>query len=349
VDVALDNGFTSLATAVITAELLPALSDPLASFTVFAPTNTAFENLATALGTNVAGLLSLPNLADVLTYHVLGSEVMAANVTNGAIVQPLSATNTLKMTVTSTGNVFVNQAEVVLTDVMADNGVVHVLNAVVLPAETVVDVALDNGFTTLATAVVSEELLPILTNPLASFTVFAPTNAAFDSLAADLGTDINGILALPNLTEVLTYHVLATEVLSTQLVAGPVATVNGASVNVSLMNGVMINDANVTLADVLSDNGVVHVIDRVLLPTSNNVNNESEMNISIYPNPAVEFITINTSSPVNFTIYDMSGRLMESGRAMNGQSLSVHHLPSGLYLMQLTGDAGMENITIVKQ
>jgi hypothetical protein len=111
----------------------------------------------------------------------------------------------------------------------------------------------------------------------------------------------------------------------------------------------MINDANVTLADVLSDNGVVHVIDRVLLPTSNNVNNESEMNISIYPNPAVEFITIKTSSPVNFTIYDMSGRLMESGRAMNGQSLSVHHFPSGLYLMRLTGDAGMQNITIVKQ
>jgi len=349
VDVALDNGFTSLATAVITAELLPALSDPLASFTVFAPTNTAFENLATALGTNVAGLLSLPNLADVLTYHVLGSEVMAANVTNGAIVQPLSATNTLKMTVTSTGNVFVNQAEVVLTDVMADNGVVHVLNAVVLPAETVVDVALDNGFTTLATAVVSEELLPILTNPLASFTVFAPTNAAFDSLAADLGTDINGILALPNLTEVLTYHVLASEVLSTQLVSGPVATVNGASVNVSLVSGVMINDANVTLADVLADNGVVHVIDRVLIPASNGVGGENTLNISVFPNPTTEMITISTASPIQFSIYDMSGRLMESGRAMNGQSLSVHHLPSGLYLMQLTGDAGMENITIVKQ
>jgi hypothetical protein len=168
-------------------------------------------------------------------------------------------------------------------------------------------------------------------------------------LAADLGTDINGILALPNLTEVLTYHVLASEVLSTQLVAGPVATVNGASVNVSLMNGVMINDANVTLADVLSDNGVVHVIDRVLIPTSNSVNNESTMNISIYPNPAVEFITINTSSPVNYTIYDMSGRWMESGKAMNGQSLNVSQLNAGMYIMQLSGVEGTERFTIVKQ
>ena len=349
VDVALENGFTSLATAVITAELLPALSDPLATFTVFAPNNEAFDNLASALGTDIAGLLALPNLANVLTYHVLGAEVLAADVTNGAIVQPLSPSNTLKMTVTSTGNVFVNQAQVIAADVTADNGVVHVINGVVLPAETVVDVALDNGFTTLATAVVSEELLPVLTNPLASFTVFAPTNAAFDSLAADLGTDINGILALTNLTEVLTYHVLASEVLSTQLVAGPVATVNGASVNVSLMNGVMINDANVTLADVLSDNGVVHVIDRVLIPTSNSVNNESTMNISIYPNPAVEFITINTSSPVNYTIYDMSGRLKESGKAMNGQSLNVSQLNAGMYIMQLSGVEGTERFTIVKQ
>jgi uncharacterized surface protein with fasciclin (FAS1) repeats len=232
---------------------------------------------------------------------------------------------------------------------MADNGVVHVLNGVVLPLETVVDVAIDNGFTTLTTAVVAEELVPVLSNPLAAFTVFATTNAAFDSLAADLGTDINGILALPNLTEVLTYHVLASEVLSTQLVSGPVATVNGASVNVSLMGGVMINDANVTLADVLADNGVVHVIDRVLIPASTGVNVENALNISVYPNPTTEWITISTAEPVQFTIFDLSGRIMENGRAMNGQSLSVNHFPSGLYLMQLKGDAGMENITIVKQ
>ena len=83
---------------------------------------------------------------DVLTYHVLGSRVMSGDVTNGAIVQPLSTTNTIKMTVTSDGNVFANQSNIVAVDVESDNGVVHVLDQVILPVETVVDIALDNGF-----------------------------------------------------------------------------------------------------------------------------------------------------------------------------------------------------------
>ncbi|MDP4762694.1 MAG: fasciclin domain-containing protein, partial [Salibacteraceae bacterium] len=202
VDVAIDNGFSTLATAVITAELLPALTDPFGTYTVFAPTNAAFDDLATALGTDINGLLALPNLADILTYHVLGAEVASSAVNNGDVVAPLSTTNTLKLTKTSMNDVYVNQAQVTLTDVAADNGVVHVIDAVVLPIETVVDVAIDNGFTTLATAVITAELLPALTDPFAEYTVFAPTNAAFDAAAAALGTDINGLLALPNLADI---------------------------------------------------------------------------------------------------------------------------------------------------
>lgn len=270
VDVALDNGFTSLATAVVTAELLPALTNPLATFTVFAPTNTAFDNIATALGTDIAGLLALPNLADILTYHVLGAEVMAADVTNGAIVQPLSATNTLKLTATSMGDVYVNQAKVTATDIMSDNGVVHVIDAVVLPVETVVDVAIDNGFTSLATAVVTAELLPALTNPLTSLTVFAPTNQAFDEIAAALGTDIAGLLALPNLANILTYHVLGTEVFAADVTNGavvqPLSESNSLKMTVTSMGDVFVNQAEVIATDIESDNGVVHVIDAVVLP-----------------------------------------------------------------------------------
>jgi transforming growth factor-beta-induced protein len=270
VDVALDNGFTSLATAVVTAELLPALTNPLSTLTVFAPTNEAFDNIAAALGTDIAGLLALPNLADILTYHVLGSEVMAADVTNGAIVQPLSATNSLKLTVTSMGDVYVNQAQVTATDIMSDNGVVHVLDAVVLPVETVVDVALDNGFTSLATAVVTAELLPALTNPLATFTVFTPTNEAFDNIAAALGTDIAGLLALPNLGDILTYHVLGSEVMAADVTNGaivqPLSATNSLKLTVTSMGNVYVNQAQVTATDIMSDNGVVHVIDAVVLP-----------------------------------------------------------------------------------
>ena len=118
VDVAIDNGFTNLATAVIKAELLPVL-DPL-ELTVFAPTDQAFVDLATALNTDVNGLLALPNLADILTYHVIGSDVASSTVSNGLIKQPVSSSNTLKFTVN--GDVFVNQAKITSFDVVADNG-----------------------------------------------------------------------------------------------------------------------------------------------------------------------------------------------------------------------------------
>src|SRR5690606_30106677 len=123
----------------------------------------------------------------------------------------VSTTNTLKFTVKASGDVFVNQAQVTGTDIGADNGVVHILDAVVLPSETVVDIAIDNGFTSLTAAVVEAELLPTLVDPFATFTVFAPTDAAFDDLATALGTNLAGVLALPNLADVLTYHVLGSE------------------------------------------------------------------------------------------------------------------------------------------
>ncbi len=349
VDVALDNGFTYLATAVVTAELLPALTNPLADYTVFAPTNDAFSALASALGTDINGLLALPNLADVLTYHVLGTAVASSAVTNGAIVQPLSTTNTLKLTVTSTGAVYVNQAQVTLTDVPAYNGVVHVLDGVVLPVETVVDLAIDNGLSTLTTAVIQEELVPVLSNPLASFTVFAPTNEAFDNLASALGTDISGILALPNLTDVLTYHVVGSEVLSTALVEGPVATLNGESVLVSLTNGVMINNANVTIPDVLAYNGVAYVIDAVLLPPTTVVSNNNMIDVSVFPNPTLNFINIVYDEIAKYRLTDLSGREIESGYLNGKLQLDLSNFPSGMYLLSVVSNDGQSFTTITKQ
>ena len=119
-----------------------ALKNNAATLTVFAPDDNAFLAIASALGTDINGLLALPNLTDILTYHVLGTIVPSTAVTNGAIVQPLSTTNTLKLTKTSVGTVFINQAKVTTADLTANNGVVHVLNAVLLPSETVADVAI---------------------------------------------------------------------------------------------------------------------------------------------------------------------------------------------------------------
>ena len=347
VDVAIDNGFSTLATAVITAELLPALTNPFAELTVFAPTNEAFDDLATALGTDLAGILALPNLADVLTYHVLGSEVDAAAITNGDVVMPLSMTNSLKLTKTSEGDVFVNQAQVTSADITSDNGIVHVLNAAVLPNETVVDVALDNGFSSLATAVITAELLPALTDPFAEFTVFAPTNEAFDDLAMALSTDIAGLLALENLSDILLYHVVSGTVLSTELTAGPVATLNGASVNVDLSNGVMINDATVTLADVSADNGVVHVVDMVLVPAPLGTSDVINQEMNVFPNPAVNDLFITNTSNTTFQITDIKGSVVLNGVANN--SINVSSLNKGVYVLSLITDQGTSTHRIVKQ
>jgi uncharacterized surface protein with fasciclin (FAS1) repeats len=348
-DIAIDNGFSTLVTAVVTAELLPALSNPLANYTVFAPTNEAFDDLADALETTINGLLALPNLADILTYHVLGTEVSSTSVTNGAIVQPLSTTNTLKLTATADGDVFVNQAKVTSVDINAYNGTVHVLDAVVLPNETVVDVAIDNGYSILTSAVVTAELLPVLTDPFSEFTVFAPTNQAFNDLATALNTNIDGILALPNLADILTYHVVEGTILSTQLTAGPVATVYGEDVIVSLSNGVQINDATVTLADVTADNGVVHVIDGVLLLPTVGLSEKANQKIVVYPNPFENQISMTVSETTTYSILNLNGKVITTGIVNANGNIDLTELSSGSYLLKTVNNFGSSVISVVKR
>jgi len=336
VDRAIAAGFTYLTTALIQERLLPVLTDPLATFTVFAPNNEAFEDLASALDLEVADLLELPNLSEILKYHVLGTEVLSAAVSNGAIVSPLSPLNTLKLTRKTSGEIFVNHAEVITANVDADNGVVHVLDAVVLPIETVVDVAIDGGFTTLTQAVVKAELLPALTNPLEAYTVFAPTNTAFNNLATALNTDLNGILALPNLADVLLYHVVDGVVESTDLVAGPVETLNGDDIIVSLTGGVKINNANVTQADVEADNGIVHVIDAVLLPGTASLTENGIQALVAYPNPAIDVLTVKGIETGNYEIVNMMGSVVAKGNFNN--DINVAPLTEGNYILKITND-----------
>jgi uncharacterized surface protein with fasciclin (FAS1) repeats len=348
-DVAIDNGFTSLVAAVVEARLLPALTNPFASFTVFAPTNAAFDNLATALGTDIAGLLALPNLADVLLYHVLGAEVASSGVTNGLIATPLNAANTLKFTV-GTAGVFVNQAEITGVDLGADNGVVHVLDAVVLPSETVADIAIGSAaHTSLVAAVVQARLLPALTNPFASLTVFAPTNDAFADLATALGTDLAGVLASPALTEILLYHVVGAAVLSTELTDGPVATLNGQNVIIDLSGmGVMVNTSNVILADLEADNGVVHAIDAVLVPSLANLSTVSNIELTTYPNPATDMIKVIGLNDGAFELVDMKGTVVKKGNLVNNE-IQLSDLNNGSYLLRLQDQNTVQTVRVVKQ
>jgi transforming growth factor-beta-induced protein len=155
---------------------------------------------------------------------------------------------------------------VTAADIEADNGVIHVVNKVILPP-SVVNIAIDNdNFSTLVSAVVKAGLVETLSGD-GPFTVFAPTNAAFDALFTAL--DVTGIDALTaeQLTPILTYHVVSGNVLSTDLANGMVPTLSGDNkITVDLTSGVKINDSNVVAADVQGKNGVVHVIDKVLVP-----------------------------------------------------------------------------------
>ena len=338
---------TSLKAAIDQQMLQGALQDPTATLTVFAPDNTAFDNLATALNTDIAGLLALPNLTDILLYHVLGITVDAASVSNGAIVDPLNTANTIKMTKTSTGDVYANQAQVNATDLTTGNGIVHSVDAVLLPYETVVDVAIDNGFTYLTTAVIQEELLPALTNPLASLTVFAPTDVAFENLATALNTDIAGLLALPNLTDILLYHVVAGTVLAGDLTNGPVPTLNSLNVYVDLTMGTMINTSNVTGADNIADNGVVHIIDAVLVPGTADIEEAGVTMINISPNPATQQLKINNFDVNDYTVMNAYGQTVLRGSTENG-TVNVSELANGNYFINITNETGIFKARFIK-
>ncbi|MCF8417184.1 MAG: fasciclin domain-containing protein, partial [Crocinitomicaceae bacterium] len=312
-----------------------------------APTNDAFAAALTALGLTAGQLLASPDLDNILLYHVLGAEVVSGSLTNGQIATPLNTANTLKVTLDGT-NVFINQAQVTAANLQADNGVVHVLNAVVLPSQTVADVAIGSpAHTTLVAAVVEARLLPALTNPFASLTVFAPTNTAFDNLATALGTDLAGILANAELEDILLYHVVGSEVLSTALVNGPVVTLNGQSVTINLMSGVMVNNATVTAADLLSDNGVVHVIDAVLVPSLANISELSAANLEVSPNPSSDIIKISNISATDFSIINNNGSVVKSGKVVNNE-VSVSDLENGNYFLQLTNNTGIYQAKFIK-
>merc|ERR1711935_972694 len=226
------------------------------------------------MGGELAKLLANKAALDkILTYHVLGSEVHSNQLVDGSMVQTLEKDY---VTVHVDGNdIHINTAKVVIADIQASNGVIHVIDAVLLPSKsesavqagnnTIVDIALRTpALDTLVKAVVAGGLVSTLEGD-GPFTVFAPTNAAFDALPP-------GVLAslLANkaaLDTILTYHVLGSEVHSNQLVDGSkVQTLEKDYVSVHVDGkDIHINTAKVVIADVQASNGVIHVIDAVPL------------------------------------------------------------------------------------
>jgi uncharacterized surface protein with fasciclin (FAS1) repeats len=265
--------FATLVQAVVSAGLVDALSanGPL---TVFAPTNAAFGALLDELGVTVDALLAdTALLTRVLTYHVVPGRVLAADIVAGAPVTSLQG-GTFRI---GAGNVITDararRANIVATDVFTSNGVIHVIDRVILPlpAENIVQVAQASpAFSILVQAVVAAGLVDTLSGP-GPFTVFAPTDAAFAALLAELDVTAEALLAdTALLTAVLTYHVLPGRTLAADIVPGaPLTTVQGSTFSIGAGN--VITDgrartAGIAATDVFASNGVIHVIDRVILP-----------------------------------------------------------------------------------
>ncbi len=340
----------TLEAAVIAADLAGTLSGP-GPFTLFAPTDTAFDALPAG---TVDDLLADPSgaLTDILLYHTLAADVRSTDLSNGQIATTINGKD---ITVSiDNGNVFINDAQVTVADIVTDNGVVHVIDAVLIPPViTVVDIVVNSpDHETLEAAVIAADLAGTLSGD-GPFTLFAPTDAAFEALPD--GT-LDALLADPSgdLTDILLYHTLAADVRSTDLSDGQMATtINGQEITVSISNGnVFINDAQVTVADIVTDNGVVHVIDGVLLPNLSSTN-ESEIELAsfkIYPNPASDFVQLEIdnleASESRLLIRSLDGRIVQSMNQINSsEKVDVSQLQSGMYLIEYQ----MDNMSYVKK
>ncbi len=265
---------------------LVATFDSAGDYTVFAPTNAAFQTFLTANGFASVDAVPLPVLTEILKNHVLSEGLKSADLTTGYYKTlakgTASSTNTISMFINLSSGVVLNGgasnggASVVLNraNIEASNGIIHVVDRVIgLP--TVVNHAIANpSFSTLVTTITMDgqpDFVNILSGT-GSFTVFAPTNDAFTALTAEL-VAMEFVPTTEQLTTVLQYHVVApANVLAGSLTEGQVVTpLAGGTFTVSLMGGAKITDGsarvtNIITTDVQASNGVIHAIDRVLLP-----------------------------------------------------------------------------------
>jgi transforming growth factor-beta-induced protein len=264
-----DTSFSILVAALNKANLTATLNGA-GTFTVFAPNNNAFRDL----GLSVAAINAITDSADIadlkntLLYHVLGSEVKSTQLSNAYVPTLFTVNNNGVSLKVAIAPVKLNKTtNVIAADIDASNGVLHVIDEVLLPP-TVVDIALmEDGLTTLVSAVVKAGLVETL-DDAKNVTVFAPVNKAF----SDINFDLAGT-SKEDLAPILTAHVLGTQVRSSQIKNGDKATTLNAKVELTFntTSGVKVSggktvDANVTVADIQAYNGVIHLVDKVILP-----------------------------------------------------------------------------------
>lgn len=270
-----DSRFSILAEAVQAAGLTDTLTAP-GPITVFAPTNDAFKALLGELGVTKDQLLTNKSLLTaVLRYHVVSGQIQSGAIPLGKPINPVGGgffkidKIGTRLVVTDGRN---RTSNIIQADIAASNGVIHAIDKVLLPADkTIVQTAIANpDFSILVEAVTAAGLVDTLNAP-GPYTVFAPTNAAFASLLTELGVTKEQLLANTLLlTKVLTYHVVPDLVLKASVPLNtPIKTVEGEAFTVGPTLAITDQrgrQSNIVGTDVLSSNGVIHVLDKVILP-----------------------------------------------------------------------------------
>ena len=268
VDTAVSAGnFNTLVAAVKAAGLVETLKGA-GPFTVFAPSDEAFSKLPAGTVETLLKPENLKQLQSILTYHVVSGKVQAADVVKLDTAKTVQGQNVAIKVVD--GNVMINGAKVIATDIQCANGVIHVIDSVIMPStkKDIVDTAVGAGsFTTLVAAVKAAGLVDTLKGE-GPFTVFAPTDEAFGKIPAET---IQSLLKPENkekLASILTYHVVSGRVLASDVVEMTTAsTVNGQKATIKVVDGkVMIDGAQVVKTDIECENGIIHVIDSVIMP-----------------------------------------------------------------------------------
>jgi transforming growth factor-beta-induced protein len=265
VDIAASDGNFKTLVAALTAAGLDKTLAGAGPFTVFAPTDAAFAKLPAGTVENLLKPENKDTLVQILTYHVVSSKLLAADISKLA-----SADTVAKLPVSvkvDMGKVMVNNATVTKADIVASNGVIHVIDTVLLPKDIVDTAIADGRFKTLAAALTAAGLVDTLKGK-GPFTVFAPTDEAFARLPKATLDTLLKPESKKALADILTYHVVPGKVMAADVVKLTTAkTVNGKPIAIKVDGSkVTINDAQVVITDIVTSNGVIHVIDKVILP-----------------------------------------------------------------------------------
>ncbi|PPK88138.1 putative secreted protein (Por secretion system target) [Neolewinella xylanilytica] len=335
------------------AGLVAPLSSAEGTFTVFAPTDAAFAMLSED---DLAYFEDdTDSLASVLTYHVIGDSLGIDTFDTGMMYGTLNAGDSIYISgYASDGDsdtLMINGMMVGVTEIAATNGVVYSIDVILMqPVATVVDIVVNTDtLSILEQAVIGAELDDDLM-AAGPFTVFAPSNDAFAGISADSlmalvdDEDESGTLAT-----ILTYHVVSGRYTSADLMDGMMlTTLQGEQLEVTISgDSVMIDTVLVTMTDMIADNGVVHIINGILLPEALTSTQEPAFarEVSIFPNPATSQVYVDLPTSIlnnaTLTLRDFTGRTLLSRRATSDREpIEVGALPTGTYLLEIRADGG---------